>query len=72
MFDDSEPIFDDRASHKCDCSEFYPEAEELIPPDMPEPLGKPVKMTCFAQKKISTVQEVRFRVFQKIATTRVI
>jgi hypothetical protein len=30
-----------------DWSEFYPGAEELLPPDMPEPLGRPVKMTTF-------------------------
>jgi hypothetical protein len=30
-----------------DWSEFYPDAEELLPPDMPEPLGNPVKMTTF-------------------------
>ena len=28
-------------------SEFYPNAEEILPPDMPEPLGNPVQMTTF-------------------------
>jgi Reverse transcriptase (RNA-dependent DNA polymerase) len=28
-------------------SEFYPDAEEILPPDMPEPLGQPVQMTTF-------------------------
>jgi hypothetical protein len=26
---------------------FYTDAKELLPPDMPEPLGKPVQMTTF-------------------------
>ena len=59
MFDDSEPIFDDRAFHKCDWSEFYPEAEELLPPDMPEPLGKAVKMTCFVDADHAGCRETR-------------
>ena len=30
-----------------DWSQFYPEAKEEIPPDMPEPRGKPVQITMF-------------------------
>ena len=32
---------------KCNWEEQYPNAEETIPYDMPEPLGKPVKITVF-------------------------
>jgi hypothetical protein len=32
---------------KPDWSDFYFGAKELLPPDMPEPLGKPVQMTTF-------------------------
>jgi Reverse transcriptase (RNA-dependent DNA polymerase) len=32
---------------KPDWSDFYKDAKELLPPDMPEPLGKPVQMTTF-------------------------
>jgi Reverse transcriptase (RNA-dependent DNA polymerase) len=32
---------------KPDWSEFYEDAKELLPPDMPEPLGNPVVMTTF-------------------------
>ena len=32
---------------KPDWSDFYADAKELLPPDMPEPLGKPVQMTTF-------------------------
>jgi hypothetical protein len=28
-------------------ADFYTDAKELLPPDMPEPLGKPVQMTAF-------------------------
>ena len=30
-----------------DWGDFYRHAEEAIPPDMPEPLGEPVQITCF-------------------------
>jgi hypothetical protein len=30
-----------------DWSDFYPDAKEKIPVDMPEPLGKPVTLYCF-------------------------
>ena len=32
---------------KLDWEQFYPGASELLPPDMPEPLGKPIQMTTF-------------------------
>ena len=32
---------------KPEWTEFYQDAEELLPPDMPEPLGHPVQMTTF-------------------------
>jgi hypothetical protein len=31
VFDDSEPVFGDKAFNLCDWSEFYPDAEETIP-----------------------------------------
>ena len=27
--------------------DFYPDAKEELPPDMPKPLGKPVRITCY-------------------------
>ena len=35
VFDDSEPVFDERALKVCDWSEFYPDAAEAIPQDAP-------------------------------------
>ena len=35
VFDDTEPWFDPVAFKTCDWSEFYPEAEEALPPSMP-------------------------------------
>jgi len=32
---------------KCDWSEYYPGAQEVIPPNMPEPRGKEVTMSCY-------------------------
>ena len=59
VFDDTQPIFDGRAFQTCDWSEFYPDAEELLPPDMPEPLGKQVTMTCFVDADHAGCKETR-------------
>ena len=47
LFDDGEPTFDDSYFHVCDWTEYYPDAQEAIPPNMPEPLGHGVSTTCF-------------------------
>lgn len=47
VFDDTEPDFDGSAFRKCDWSEFYPDAKEAIPTDVPEARGKSVVMSCF-------------------------
>ena len=47
VFDDRRPIHEESRFEKCDWAEFYPGAKEIIPPDMPEALGKSVTMTCF-------------------------
>ena len=59
MFDDSEPIFDDRAFHKCDWSELYPGAGGPDPPGMPPARGKKVCMTCFAGAGHAGCKETR-------------
>jgi hypothetical protein len=47
-FDDSEPNFDESHFQRCDWREYYPDAKEVIPPDVPEIRGwKPVMMTTF-------------------------
>jgi hypothetical protein len=43
--DDS--YFPHKESEKPDWSQFYPDARDNIPPDMPEPRGKPVQQTMF-------------------------
>ena len=47
VFDDSEPMFDDNAFKICDWSEFYPDAEEAIPHNVPEVRGNGVVTTVF-------------------------
>jgi hypothetical protein len=47
VFDDTGPFFDDARFTKCDWSEFYPGAEDPIPPNMPQPRGKSVVVTCY-------------------------
>jgi hypothetical protein len=47
VFDDTEPTYSQHRFQQCDWSEFYPDAAELIAPNRPKPLGKPVTMSCF-------------------------
>ena len=47
VFDDTEPVYDERRFAQVDWSEFYPGARESIPTDMPPPRGPPVKITVF-------------------------
>jgi len=47
VFDDTKPNFDEDRFRKADWSQFYPEAEDALPHNMPEPRGKPVTTTCF-------------------------
>ena len=47
VFDDTVPTFKSERFVKCDWSEFYPDATEAIPGNMPEPRGKEAVMSCF-------------------------
>ena len=49
VFDDSVPDIDESRFHKCDWSEFYPDADkaDIIPPDILPTRGKHVYITCF-------------------------
>ena len=47
VFDDCIPYVDERAFTPVDWSDFYPKAAEAIPPNMPEPRGNMVKVSCF-------------------------
>ena len=47
VFDDTEPLFDDNAFKICDWSEFYADAEEAIPHNVPEARGNGVVTTSF-------------------------
>jgi hypothetical protein len=46
VFDDPDPSFDEGRARKCNWTDFYPEAAEAIPPNMPEPRGCSVSTTC--------------------------
>jgi hypothetical protein len=45
VFDDA--YVDHSVHDRADWSEFYPDAKDVLPPDMPEPRGKPVQITMF-------------------------
>jgi hypothetical protein len=47
VFDDTEPSFNPSRFRECNWSEFYLNAEDALPPNMPEPRGKEVSTTCF-------------------------
>lgn len=47
VFDDTMPVYDESRFSKCDWSENYPGAKEVIPPNAPAPRGKEVSTTCF-------------------------
>ena len=59
VFDDSCPEIDDSRFHVCDWEEFYPGAQEALPPDMPEPRGKQVQLTCFVDADHAGCKETR-------------
>jgi len=47
VFDDTQPVFEQARFTKCDWAEYYPGAEDPIPPNMPEARGKSVTVTCY-------------------------
>ena len=47
VFDDHIPHVDELIFTPVDWNDFYPDAQEAIPPNMPEPRGNPVKVFCF-------------------------
>jgi hypothetical protein len=47
VFDDNTVDWDSTKFAKVDWTDFYPDATEPIPPNAPEPRGKPVQINCF-------------------------
>lgn len=47
VFDDTRPLFDEERFAAADWSQYYPDAVEALPPNMPEPRGNPVTMTAY-------------------------
>ena len=58
IFDDDEP---DLANEfvKADWQGYYPGAAEVVPPDAPEPRGKPMTMTCFVDADHAGCRDTR-------------
>jgi hypothetical protein len=59
VFDDTRATIPDSRFHTCDWTEFYPDAKEVMPPDMPEPRGNSVKVTCFVDADHAGCKETR-------------
>ena len=59
VFDDTIPTFRGERFVKCDWSEFYPDAEEAIPGNIPTPRGKDVVMSCFVDADHAGCRETR-------------
>jgi hypothetical protein len=47
VFDDKIPFIQENQFKKVDWKSIYGDVKELLPPKMPEPLGKPVEIHCF-------------------------
>ena len=47
VFNDSILVFDEEWFQQCDWEKFYPGAEEVLPPNVPNAQGKPLTMMCF-------------------------
>ena len=47
VFDDTEPQFVEERFKQCDWGDYYPDAKEAIPTNMPAPRGKAVSMSAF-------------------------
>jgi len=47
ILDDTTPRVDESRFPKVDWKAFYPDAQEAIPSNAPEPLGNPVVLSCF-------------------------
>jgi hypothetical protein len=52
-FDPDYPQIDESRFKKYDWSDFYRDAEEAIPPNAPEPFGKPVSLHCFVDANLA-------------------
>jgi len=59
VFDDGIPNFTGSTFNKCDWSEVYPEAKELVPKWMPQPRGKSVTMSCFCDADHAGCRDTR-------------
>jgi hypothetical protein len=59
VFDDTIPTFRGERFVRCDWSEFYPDAAEAIPDNMPTPRGKDVTMSCFVDADHAGCRETR-------------
>ncbi len=59
VFDDTIPSYRGERFVKCDWSEFYPDAMEAIPDNMPEARGKEVTMSCFVDADHAGCRETR-------------
>jgi hypothetical protein len=62
VFDDGDPTFEDAYFHVCDWSEYYPNASEPVPPNMPEALGHAVQKApiIWYSKRQNTVESATF------------
>ena len=58
-----DPSYPDHSCHKtpegCNWEDFYPDAAEELPPDMPTPRGKPARVTCYVDADHAHCQVTR-------------
>jgi hypothetical protein len=59
VFDDSTPVYDEARFAKADWAEYYPDAADPTPPNLPEPRGNGVSTTCFVDADHAGCQATR-------------
>ena len=59
VFDDNKPDYSKVDWRTADWAEFYPDAQEPLPPNMPETRGKSVTTTCFVDADHANCQVTR-------------
>jgi hypothetical protein len=58
-FDPDYPKIDESRFKECDWRDFSCDAEEMVPPNAPEPLGNPVSIHCFVDPNLAGIVVTR-------------
>ena len=71
LFDSALPVIHEKWFKTYDWQDFYKGATEAIPPNMPEPRGKPVTVSCFVDADHAGDTANRRRVKYRVYTSSI-